>query len=205
MKPYVVKSLPEHERLIALAQFPWIFRAASWVILVVLGAAPIFTMFALYLTEQLTSAWGASLLAGSIFGTVWFVCNEIYINSTEFGLTDQRVVVKRGVFGRRTAELPLAAVENVILSQSLMSRLFRFGRLQINGSGGSPIFSPPIADPVRFRAAITEATIAHDEAQQQHQAPARQRPAAQHKPLRAQRPQPPRRSPPKRGGKPRQR
>lgn len=167
MKPYVVKSLPEHERLIALARFPWILRAASWTILAVLGAAPIIAMFILYATERLTPVWATVLLGTGIAGTIWFISIEIYILSTEFGLTDQRVVVKRGVIARSTAELPIVAVENVLLRQSLFARLFRFGRLQINGSGGSPIFSPPIADPVRFRAAITEAGIARSRPSEQ--------------------------------------
>ncbi|MEM1380423.1 MAG: PH domain-containing protein [Pseudomonadota bacterium] len=158
-EPYVVKSLPEHERLIAIACFPWILRAASWTILVVLGAGPILALLGLLATGQLTNLWAGLGITASVAGIAWFLMIETYITTTEFGLTDHRLVVKRGFFGRATAELPLVAIENVLLRQSFVSRVFRYGRLQINGSGGSPIFSPPIADPVTFRAAITEASI----------------------------------------------
>ncbi|NRA30358.1 MAG: PH domain-containing protein [Parvularculaceae bacterium] len=157
LRPYVLKSLPAGERLLALARFPWALRWFAWGLLLILGVAPIFGLFALYAIEKLTVPIAVILLALSVIGAVIFLCIEAWLLTTEFGLTTQRIVVKRGVFGRETTEMPLHAVENIKLNQSVMARVFGYGWLEIFGSGGGRLCSPVIAKPMAFRAAIDQA------------------------------------------------
>lgn len=99
-----------------------------------------------------------------IIGVAVFLILRIYMATTEFGITDQRIIVKTGFIRRNTNEIPLKSLENVNLKQSVLQRLFGYGRLEINGSGGSGLFTHPIQDPVSVRATLAEARIATENA-----------------------------------------
>jgi uncharacterized membrane protein YdbT with pleckstrin-like domain len=135
-------------------------RGAAWLALLVIGAGPSLFFLWLLTTGQGSVIFGSVLLGLSLIGVVIFLAVEIYMQTTEFGLTDQRIILKRGIISRWTNEIPLQSLENVNLEQTIFSRIFGFGRLEINGSGGSGIITPPLQDPVSFRAVIAEARTA---------------------------------------------
>ncbi|GGY44985.1 PH domain-containing protein [Parvularcula lutaonensis] len=103
-------------------------------------------------------------LITSIIGIIVFVVVQVYMQTTEFALTDRRIILKKGFISRRTNEIPLDALENVNVYQTVFQRLFGYGRLELNGSGGSPLHSPPIQDPVDVRTSISEARISIERA-----------------------------------------
>lgn len=162
LTPYIRKSLPEHERLIIMARFPWPLRWVSWFSLVVIGAVPVGWFFwRLYLGDA-SPLLGLATMSASVIGILIFLVTQIYMQTTEFGLTDRRIILKRGFISRYTNEIPLDSLENVHLRQGVIQRLLGYGYLEISGSGGSGLLSPPIADPVNLRADIAEAAIASD-------------------------------------------
>lgn len=77
--------------------------------------------------------------------------------TTDFAVTNKRVVVKRGWLNRRTAELAVESVEGVVLQQSLWARLFGYGRVVVTGTGDAVIAFPHMAHPITFRRAIEQA------------------------------------------------
>jgi uncharacterized membrane protein YdbT with pleckstrin-like domain len=111
---------------------------------------------------NMVTAIGA-LVIGT-FGGILFLISQIYMQTTEFGVTTQRIIFKSGVISRYTNEIPLSSLENVNLHQTIFSRIFGFGKLEINGSGGSGVWTPPVQDPVSLRAVISEARIATENA-----------------------------------------
>jgi uncharacterized membrane protein YdbT with pleckstrin-like domain len=161
---YVRKSLPEHERIVLIAPFPLLLRVFAWAVLLLIGAAPLFLFFYLVITGVATVPVAAFALIASGAGILVFLLLQIYMQTTEFAVTDQRLISKHGVFTRYTNEIPLASLENVNLQQDVVARLFDYGKLEINGSGGSPMWTHPLQDPVSFRAAISEARIAVSQA-----------------------------------------
>jgi uncharacterized membrane protein YdbT with pleckstrin-like domain len=78
----------------------------------------------------------------------------IPIWTTEIGVTNQRVIVKRGLLARHTDEIELWAIEEANLDQSVLGRLFGFGRISIQGTGDDALQIPAIADPIPFQRAI---------------------------------------------------
>jgi uncharacterized membrane protein YdbT with pleckstrin-like domain len=76
--------------------------------------------------------------------------------TSEFAVTDQRVIIKTGLIGRRTVETQLSKVEGVGVDQSIAGRLFHYGNITVKGTGGTSKPFAMIADPMRFRKAVQE-------------------------------------------------
>lgn len=75
--------------------------------------------------------------------------------STEFAVTDRRVIFKTGLFSRHTVEMNRSKVESVDVDQPLFGRVFGYGTIVLRGTGSTfePIYH--IADPLTFRSHIT--------------------------------------------------
>lgn len=103
-------------------------------------------------------AWTALILLGIIIvGIFIFLRSVIIMWTTDFAVTDRRVILKRGWLNRHTQELAVESVEGVSLQQSLIARLFGYGRVVVTGTGDAVIVFPPMAHPVEFRRAIETA------------------------------------------------
>lgn len=159
LTPYVVKILPEGERLVAIARFPWIIRLASWGTLTFIGLMPLLFLFWDGVTGALNGGRAFVYLSASVVGVVIFTLSQVHMQTTEFGLTTNRVVYKKGLFTRYSNEIPLRSLENVQLHQNLIGRIFNFGWLEITGSGGSPVKTALVQDPIGLRSAVVAAKI----------------------------------------------
>lgn len=75
--------------------------------------------------------------------------------TTEFAITDRRVIYKTGLFSRHTLEMNRGKVESVDVDQPFTGRLFGYGTIILRGTGSTfqPIYH--IADPLTFRSHIT--------------------------------------------------
>jgi len=103
-------------------------------------------------------AWSALLLLGIVVvGVVIFLIAVVHMLTTDFAVTSRRVVIKRGWLNRRTQELAVESVEGVSLQQSLIARLFGYGRVIVTGTGDAVLRFPPMAHPVAFRRSIETA------------------------------------------------
>ena len=71
--------------------------------------------------------------------------------STELVITSKRVIAKVGLIRRNTVELNHSKVESFNVNQSIFGRLFGFGTLIINGTGGGKTPIPSIDSPLEFR------------------------------------------------------
>lgn len=77
--------------------------------------------------------------------------------TTEFALTNQRIVIKYGVFSRKIEEAPLDKIQNISLRQSLFGRIFNFGTIVIQTAAtfGRDTF-PYVRDPNKLRKYVSE-------------------------------------------------
>ena len=78
--------------------------------------------------------------------------------SSEFAVTNKRVIIKLGVLTTRSIELLLPKVEGIEVSQSLAGRLFGYGEIIVTGSGGTKEPFDGIQGPLAFRQAVQAAT-----------------------------------------------
>ena len=74
--------------------------------------------------------------------------------TSEFAVTNRRVIIKTGFISRHTLELNLIKVESVAVEQSLFGRMFNSGTITIIGTGGTRESFSRIQDPLGFRRAV---------------------------------------------------
>lgn len=134
---YIDQSLAPGETIIQRGKWPIVFWIAAWAALILLGLI--------------------------VVGVFIFLAAAIHMWTTDFAVTNRRVVLKRGWLNRRTQELAVESVEGVSLRQSLIARLFGYGRVIVTGTGEGTIVFPPMAHPVAFRRAIEAARAECDE------------------------------------------
>jgi uncharacterized membrane protein YdbT with pleckstrin-like domain len=93
----------------------------------------------------------------TLLGLVFFLRVMIRQWSTEIGVTSHRFVEKFGLLSLHTNEIALPNIEGVRVNQSVLGRLFGYGRVRIEGTGVDSVTTPAIADPVGFVRAIQTA------------------------------------------------
>lgn len=76
--------------------------------------------------------------------------------TTEYACTDRRICIRSGVLTKKLREMPLSKVEALLLEQSLFGRLFGYGTLVFNGSGGTRRMCKNIEGPVDFHRQVQE-------------------------------------------------
>ena len=90
----------------------------------------------------------------TLAGVIGLIGVFIAIRTTEFGLTNRRLIGKRGFIRRRSLELLLTKVESISVSQSLWGRLFNYGTIVVVGTGGTREPFGFIEDPLKLRQAV---------------------------------------------------
>ncbi len=74
--------------------------------------------------------------------------------SSEFAVTNRRVIIKTGWISRRTIELNMSKVESVEVAQDIFARMLGYGTIIVNGTGGTREPFSLINDPLGFRRAV---------------------------------------------------
>ncbi len=77
-------------------------------------------------------------------------------SSSEFAVTNRRVMLKTGAVKRKLTELQLNRAEGLRVDQSVMGRIFDYGDIIITSGGVTETFSP-IAQPYEFKKQINNA------------------------------------------------
>lgn len=79
------------------------------------------------------------------------VAAQILYRSSEFAVTNKRVIIKVGFIQRRTLETLLSKVEGVEVNQTVFARMLDFGTIAVTGTGGTREEFRNIASPLEFR------------------------------------------------------
>jgi uncharacterized membrane protein YdbT with pleckstrin-like domain len=89
-----------------------------------------------------------------------FIAPLVARATSEFAVTNRRVIIKVGLVSRKTVELNLEKVESIGVEQTILGRLLGHGTIVVVGTGGTKEPFRGIADPMGFRRAVNEATEA---------------------------------------------
>jgi uncharacterized membrane protein YdbT with pleckstrin-like domain len=143
MGRYVEKSLADGEEVVAHGTWPIAYWTFAWL---ALGVTAVLSVF------SLAYLWWLALIA-----LIWFGLVALHMQTTQFAVTNQRVALKRGWLTLSTQELAVSNIEEVRVEQTLVGRLFGFGRVLVTGTGEGVIAFPPMGRPIRFRQAIENA------------------------------------------------
>jgi uncharacterized membrane protein YdbT with pleckstrin-like domain len=159
---YVEKVLLPGERVIYTTGLHWLVYGRAIFFLAVAALLAVFSLA--NSTDPGLGPYeeGGLALAAlfGLFGLLSFIAAAIRRASTELAITDQRVILKRGVIARHTIEMNRSKVESVDVDQSVLGRIFGYGTVLVRGTGGSLEPMQSISHPLRFRSHITADTSA---------------------------------------------
>ena len=109
-----------------------------------------------------TDLWPAVAVL-AVLTALAYAWGAIIYHTSEFAVTDRRVIIKVGWIKRRTLETMLGKVEALGVDQGLLGRLLGFGTLTVTGTGGTQETFHRVAAPLRFRKQIQAAAIAAED------------------------------------------
>jgi uncharacterized membrane protein YdbT with pleckstrin-like domain len=143
MTTYITKTLMPNEELIFSSKphMAIFFQPGWWFIL---GLTLLFFNF---------NFLGPIVL---FIGLLQEILMLVYYISSEYAITDQRVLMKVGIIQRKSLEMFLSKVEGIYVDQSIFGRIFNFGKIIINGIGGNKNIFNYIPDPLQFRRLVQE-------------------------------------------------
>jgi len=154
---YVEKVLLPGEQVVYTTGLHWLVYGRSMLFLALAALLALFSITKS--TDPSLSPYveGGLVLAAffALLGLLSFIGAAIRRASTELAVTDQRVILKRGVIARHTIEMNRSKVESVDVDQSVLGRIFGYGTVLVRGTGGSLEPMQSINDPLRFRSHIT--------------------------------------------------
>jgi len=120
---------------------------------VVLGAAILFLLPAGDLEPGLVRAIDGAILAAAL---VYLGLRAIRYFRSEYVVTNQRVLARRGLLGRLTADVPLSQIEEVTVGRGLFGRSPSSGDLWIRRTDRTQVMFWRIRRPEAFREAIAQ-------------------------------------------------
>lgn len=110
-------------------------------------------------SNGMTGAVTGALCLGALFiflAITYAVQAEVTLLTTEFAVTDRRLIAKTGFIRRHTLEMLLGKIESVAVSQDIAGRVLNFGSLTVTGTGGTKERFTAIADPLGVRRQINQ-------------------------------------------------
>ena len=152
---YIHKSLLDNEEIIYLTRRHKIIF--TWPVIWLLVSAVIFGIkwFVVFRPEV---DFALMIFSGIFLAAAFVHALVIWINyqCAEFGITNQRVIVKEGFLKRKTSEVFLKSVESVQVDQSLWGRMLNFGTVIVSGTGGVSDPLNLIRNPLDFKKQVQQ-------------------------------------------------
>jgi membrane protein YdbS with pleckstrin-like domain len=135
------------------------FRPHWRVLLPVLGWAMASAALAGMAFRALDGPWREAAIAAALLLWVALSARPLFRWwFTNYVLTTERIVVRRGMIARSGTEIPLEQITNVLFSQSVVERLLRYGDVTLEAAGEqgrSELHDIP--DPEGFQQEVYEA------------------------------------------------
>lgn len=152
---YIHKSLLDGEEILYLTRRHKIIFAYP-VIWLLLSAAFFGVRWMVVFKPEINFA--LLIFSGIFLAAALIHCLVIWVNylCAEFGITNQRVIVKEGFLKRKTVEVFLKSVESVQVDQSIWGRMLDFGTVTVSGTGGVTDPLNMIRKPLDFKKQVQQ-------------------------------------------------
>jgi uncharacterized membrane protein YdbT with pleckstrin-like domain len=117
---------------------------------------------AIRLLPFITAEWTVWLVGGCALIVGWILCGycltrTLRWQATRYTLTSHRILAKYGMFHRREWQVPLAAVRNVWLQQSILQRVLRSGNISLDTGHAKAAVLEDVPEAEKFRNFVLEA------------------------------------------------
>jgi uncharacterized membrane protein YdbT with pleckstrin-like domain len=153
---YLDDHLLTGEQIVYRARLHWIIFGAS-ILMVALGV-----LVAIILQTLQHDYWYLGMAFVGI-GLLLAIGPAIRYVSSEFAVTDKRVLAKHGFIERESIETLLTKIEAISVDQGIVGRVFDYGSITITGTGGTEESFPRISQPLEFRRQIQSQVVALEE------------------------------------------
>jgi uncharacterized membrane protein YdbT with pleckstrin-like domain len=158
---YLDDHLLDGERIVYRARLHWTIFIIP-IVVVLLGAA-----LGVVLSIYEPAYWYlGAILAG--IGLLLAIGPLINYTSSDFAVTNKRVLSKTGFVERESDETLLSKVEGVSVDQGILGRMLGFGTVTITGSGGTEDYFTRISHPLELRRQIQNQVVAFEERRGAH-------------------------------------
>jgi uncharacterized membrane protein YdbT with pleckstrin-like domain len=127
--PYIEESLSAGEQIIGFFRLHWV--SWSWMVLWIVLAIP---------------TLGITLILA--------LYEFLRLRSIEQGVTNKRVIYKKGIISRNSEEMKLNSIETVEIHQGILGRIFGFGDVTVTGRGLSNVVFKTVDDPMAVKRKI---------------------------------------------------
>lgn len=158
---YVDQSLMTGEKVIYRTHPHWIIFAPTigWLIgmLFALMIMPHYTLGRLSLGAN-HPLYLIFAYLGMVGAIITGVIAYVVYRTSEYGITNKRVIVKVGFIQRATLEILLPKIESIQIFQSVLGRVLDYGTIVIKGTGGSRDAFRNMPHPMRFHRIAQEQT-----------------------------------------------
>jgi uncharacterized membrane protein YdbT with pleckstrin-like domain len=121
---YIEESLSESEKVVAVFKQHWVTKL--WLVL-----------------------WILLLVTIPIAVYEW-----LRLRTMEHGVTNKRVIYKRGIISRQTEEMKLGSIETVEIDQGIWGRILGFGDIRVTGKGISDVLFRRMDNPMEVKRRI---------------------------------------------------
>src|SRR2546422_5146760 len=129
---YVEENLMPGEQIMYRANLHWIIYAAP-LFFGLVGAVFVGSLFGNRYLAALGGLGGLFLIVAGLLGLSRWIISR----TSEFAVTNKRVVIKVGLIRRHTLELLLAKVESIGVEQAVLGRILGYGTIVVVGTGGT--------------------------------------------------------------------
>src|SRR4029077_6327525 len=123
------------ENLIVKVHQHWIFVVKSLLIPVALLILVIVSDFIFIPSLKVSNLALFLTLAVVALALLWLIVVWIRWQSISYTLTDQRIKIETGVFGRQTKTIPIDRVQDCSTKQSVFGRMLGYGRVEVDAAG----------------------------------------------------------------------
>ena len=149
MGKYVTGNLLRDEKIVYESKLHWIvFMNRLFVISILL-----FILSFFFEGNDITSI---VITLAVVFLVISVMYALIRLWTSEFAITNKRIVIKVGLIRRNTLEMNLIKIESVAVDQSILGRILNFGSLTITGTGATKQTHKSIDNPIQFRKVYQE-------------------------------------------------
>ena len=123
---YIENSLSEGEKVVKLFRLHW--TARLWLVLWIVLILPTF---------------GIALVLA--------IYEWLRLRTLEYGVTNKRVILKKGIIGRYTEEMKIGSIETVEIDQGVLGRILDYGDVKVTGRGISDVVFRRMDDPMAVK------------------------------------------------------
>jgi len=145
---FIEKNLANNEKIVYRAKLHW-WIYAKGILLFILG---------IVIGEAAGGNSGGLAFGGliSFVGIISLLSAFMRGSSSEFAVTNRKVILKTGVLKRKLVELQLNRAEGLRVDQGILGRILNYGSLVVTSGNVTESFSP-IANPYEFKKQINNA------------------------------------------------